>query len=109
MKKKVTVLIVTLSMAATLFVSSCSLQAVDDFDSSTNSNINATESLKDDESLVLVEDYASDGYNGYEVYADKETGVMYLLVYGHNESGLTVMLNKDGSPKIWDGSYKYNR
>lgn len=46
MKKKVTVLIVTLSMAATLFVSSCGLQAVDDFDSSTNSNINATESLE---------------------------------------------------------------
>lgn len=109
MKKKVTVLIVTLSMAATLFVSSCGLQAVDDFDSSTNSNINATESLEGDESLVLVEYYAQDGYSGYIVYADKETGVMYLLVYDHDNGGLTDMVNKDGSPKIWDGSYKYNR
>ena len=41
----------------------------------------------------------------YDIYADKDTGVMYLYVYTGRGfgSGLTVMLNADGTPKIWQG------
>lgn len=41
----------------------------------------------------------------YSIYADKDTGVMYLFVGGGYKEGcgLTVMLNADGTPKIWWG------
>lgn len=44
----------------------------------------------------------------YDIYADKDTGVMYLYVYTGRGfgSGLTVMLNADGTPKIWQREVK---
>jgi hypothetical protein len=36
------------------------------------------------------------------VYADKETGVQYLAISGENKAGITVLLNSDGSPMIYD-------
>lgn len=46
--------------------------------------------------MVLVES----GLN-YSIYADKDTGVMYLYMASGSGGGLTVMLNADGTPKIW--------
>lgn len=50
--------------------------------------------------------------NGYYIYVHKETKVMYL-VYKYKQSvnrwdnvyayGITVMLNADGTPLLWDG------
>lgn len=37
----------------------------------------------------------------YSIYANKDTGVMYLFI--ENGGGITVMLNTDGTPKIWQG------
>ena len=36
------------------------------------------------------------------IYVDTETGVMYLWQAGHYQGGLTVMLNADGTPKIYN-------
>lgn len=47
--------------------------------------------------MVLVE-----SERNYGIYANKDTGVMYL-VYQRNGTGCTVMLNADGTPKIWQG------
>lgn len=38
-------------------------------------------------------------YDMYDIYYDKETGVMYIM---NREGGVTVMLNADGSPKIYN-------
>lgn len=39
---------------------------------------------------------------GYAIYVDKDTNVMYIK--GHGGGGtFTVMLNADGTPKIWQG------
>lgn len=38
-------------------------------------------------------------YENCSVYIDKETKVMYLSV----KRGLTVMLNADGTPMLWEG------
>lgn len=46
--------------------------------------------------LVLVESTPT-----YNIYVDKDTGVMYLWVMTMYKGGLTVMLNADGTPKIW--------
>lgn len=37
------------------------------------------------------------------VYIDKETRVMYLFVKAYYKGGLTVMLNPDGTPMLWEG------
>lgn len=39
----------------------------------------------------------------YLIYADSDTGVMYLYITISTGGGLTVMLNADGTPKIWRG------
>lgn len=38
-------------------------------------------------------------YNDYKILVDKETGVCYLEYKGKY---ITVMLNADGTPKIWE-------
>lgn len=45
--------------------------------------------------------------DNYSILADKETGVCYLEYYAHKGRsiavyGITVMLNADGTPKIWE-------
>nr|DAK57171.1 MAG TPA: Lysis protein [Caudoviricetes sp.] len=82
MKKKIIAAIIT----ATLLIAGCSDMA----------NVSAGQ----ENTMVSVE---SEQY--YDIYADKDTGVMYLYVYTGRGfgSGLTVMLNADGTPKIWQG------
>lgn len=61
-----------------------------------------------------------DGGNGYEstkrfevvwndfdseILVDTETGVMYFYYDGYNAGGLTVMVDAEGNPLIWD-TYK---
>lgn len=57
----------------------------------------ANVSAGQDNTMVLVESELN-----YSIYADKDTGVMYL-VYQRNGTGCTVMLNADGTQKIWQG------
>lgn len=39
-----------------------------------------------------------------DIYVDKETGVMYLFVKNGYGGGLTVMVDEDGKPLIWEGA-----
>lgn len=80
MRKKLITAIIT----ATLLIAGCSDTA----------NVSAGQ----DNTMVLVES----GLN-YSIYADKDTGVMYLYMRSGSGGGLTVMLNADGTPKIWQG------
>ena len=43
-------------------------------------------------------DYDGDTY----VIRHKETGVCYLVYYDNYGCGLTVMINQDGSPYVWE-------
>lgn len=40
---------------------------------------------------------------GHCIYVDRDTGVMYLYVSSGYGGGITVMINEDGTPKIWRG------
>ncbi len=42
----------------------------------------------------------------HAIIVDRETGVCYLQFAGWKQGGLTVMLNADGTPKIWEGYQK---
>lgn len=35
------------------------------------------------------------------VIADKETGVLYLVIYAYNHCGITPLLDSDGKPLLW--------
>ena len=35
------------------------------------------------------------------VVADKDTGVLYLVIYAGNHCGITPLLNADGTPMLW--------
>lgn len=78
MKKKILAAILT----ATLLIAGCSDMA----------NVSAGQN----NTMVLVV-----SERDYSIYADKDTGVMYLL-YQRSGNGCTVMLNADGTPKIWN-------
>ena len=79
MKKKILAAILT----ATLLIAGCSDMA----------NVSAGQ----DNTMVLVERELN-----YSIYADKDTGVMYLS-WNAKGCSITVMLNADGTPKIWHG------
>ncbi len=36
------------------------------------------------------------------VITDKETGVIYLVIYGYNHCGITPLLDSDGKPLLWE-------
>lgn len=80
MKKKILAAI----LATTLLIAGCSDTA----------NVSAGQ----DNTMVLVE-----SERNYSIYADKDTGVMYLKSWNAKGCGITVMLNADGTPKIWQG------
>ena len=80
MKKKFLAAILT----ATLLIAGCSDMA----------NVSAGQ----DNTMVLVESELN-----YNIYADKDTGVMYLIRWKAKESSIIVKLNADGTPKIWQG------
>lgn len=80
MKKKILAAILT----ATLLIAGCSDMA----------NVSAGQN----NTMVLVV-----SERDYSIYADKDTGVMYLYIGIGSGGGLTVMLNADGTPKIWQG------
>ena len=43
----------------------------------------------------------SDGVFGYnEIWVDRQTGVNYLYHMNGNSGGLTVLLNRDGTPVV---------
>ena len=92
MKKKIIAAIVT----ATLLLTGCSDMA----------NVSVSEEQDNTEDTIgKVEDTMMQLGNrwGYRIYADKDTGVMYLYIGSGSGGGLTVMLNADGTPKIWKG------
>ena len=42
-----------------------------------------------------------------DIYVDAETGVMYLWQTGYYKGGLSVMLNADGTPKVYQDTNTY--
>lgn len=58
------------------------------------------ENIKDDRSFVLLERYDQYG----DVIVDTETNVMYWVSEGGHTYGImTLLVNPDGTPKIWTG------
>ena len=60
---------------------------------------------------VYFEEYIYDNVNDINtvILVDKETGVMYLYVNDSQRGGLTVMVDEDGKPLIWEGDNNEHR
>lgn len=64
------------------------------------------DSLIDESRFVLVDEYRAKSNSTSQaayVLADRETGVCYLLVVESQGSGLTIMVDSEGKPLIWEG------
>lgn len=57
--------------------------------------------VSDNRFLVVTDNV--NGTDENEIFADRETGVMYFYHQCGCAGGLTVMLDKDGKPLIWEG------
>lgn len=59
-------------------------------------NVNAT----DNRFIQIYNQYSSDGFR---IYYDKETKVMYLVSDIYKGGGITVLVDKDGKPLLYEG------
>ena len=96
MKKKILLILLLLIMPVMLLCGCGKISRSDDFTSEKNNR------------FVYVKSYTIDNNTEFRILADKETKVMYLYYYsiennGKTYSGLTVMLNADGTPMLWEG------
>ncbi len=83
MRKKLITVIITAIITAALLIAGCSDTA----------NV----SVGQDRMMEKAEDEWE-----YAIYVDKDTNVMYIKRLGDGGT-FTVMLNADGTPKIWQG------
>lgn len=60
-----------------------------------------TKEIRENRFILVLFDKESGCYQN--IYVDKETRVMYLFVRVANGGGVTVMLNADGTPMLWEG------
>lgn len=44
-----------------------------------------------------------DHANGWTILYDKNTKVMYIILDGYQSTGMTPILNADGTPKLYEG------
>lgn len=93
MKKFIICLLSILIIPLCLLFSGCGAPVSSDFTTENNDR------------FVIVKRYNNNGASKFDIYVDKETRVMYLVHTGDNGYGITVMLNEDGSPMIYEGEF----
>lgn len=60
-----------------------------------------TEGAPDHESIYRV---VEGSFGQYDIIYDTRTGVMYNMSRGsHNQGTLTLLVNADGTPRVWEG------
>lgn len=60
------------------------------------------ESIADNDRFILLEKQTLCGWNDLTCFYDKETRVMYLSTQVYKGGGLTVMLDSEGKPLLWE-------
>lgn len=58
-----------------------------------------------EERFVAVFEQTIDSYTGCKILVDKETKIMYLFVTGGSRGGLTVMVDAEGKPLIYNEEF----
>lgn len=101
MKNKILTIIFTALLLLTIIsITACNSQSVDASNSNSNSNSNYDYDFVGDIFTVLTH-YRTSSF--YIIY-DNQTKVMYAVSDGHYNAGnLTMLVNADGTPKLYDG------
>lgn len=94
MKEKLTAILVAAIMAVSIV--GCDIQA------NAGKNYGNEGNTYFDVHRVNFGDGAYNGDLGCYVFVDKETGVCYLEHNSIHGCSITVMLNADGTPKVWE-------
>lgn len=93
MKKKILALLLSLSI---LSLTGCVNENVSDTNKLHYLTSDATYSIdSEDERFMKI-----DSINGW-IYVDKQTKVQYLFVKRQNAGGLTILVDEDGKPLLW--------
>lgn len=79
------------------FLSGCSLSDSSAPDSS------ASDSSVSGSRFAIIDDYYDGFKHSLRIYVDRNTRVMYLYVKNGYSGGLSVMLDSDGKPLLFDG------
>ena len=58
--------------------------------------------VEENNRLSVIEDISIQIYDKACIIVDDKTGVCYLFVDGHESCAMTVMVNADGKPLIWE-------
>lgn len=88
MKKKIFCLLLILIMPLMLF-SGCSSNA--------QTSSNGSEFIVGD--IVFIKVVRGDDF---DIFVDKNTRVMYIFNKTYHQGGLTVLVNADGTPMLWE-------
>jgi hypothetical protein len=93
MKKKILALLLSLSI---LSLTGCVNENVSDTNKLHSRTSDATYRIdSEDERFMKI-----DSINGW-IYVDKQTKVQYLFVKRQNAGGLTILVDEDGKPLLW--------
>ena len=70
-----------------------------------NSSEESVAAVETSSRFVLVESFKTDTFSSSAAYVivDTETNVCYLLVVESQGAGLTVMVDAEGNPLLWEG------
>lgn len=62
---------------------------------------NRLDKRREDKSQTIIKIESRDStYSSFDIFYDSQTKVMYIINY---HGGVTVMLNPDGTPKLYEG------
>lgn len=93
MKRKILAVLLSLSI---LSLTGCVSENVSDTNKLYSRTSDATYSIySEDERFMKI-----DSINGW-IYVDKQTKVQYLFVKRQNAGGLTILVDEDGKPLLW--------
>lgn len=63
----------------------------------------ASEGFTESGRFVIVSGYSLKAPYNETIVVDKNTGVLYLVIYAYNHCGITPLLDSDGKPLLWEG------
>lgn len=89
MRKVILILVLVFMLLA---LCGCSIEVIDN-----------TNNVNKEERFIKISDTNIDANNYTIIFYDKKTKIQYLFVEGYKAGGLTILLNSDGTPLLYEG------
>lgn len=96
MKRTIAIILITIILLSICIV----LCSCEEEKENTSNRFFEVETSKTDQGSTIITD------QGFIILCDKETRVLYLFYIGANKAALTVMLDENGKPLLYEGDLK---